>query len=57
MEIDSRNKLKAKAFGDAAFWMQSHEDMRQVGVFIKTVEDFCENFTVIDQEIIWHLNN
>ena len=22
-------------FGDAAFWMQSHEDMRQVGVFIK----------------------
>ena len=44
-------------FGDAAFWMQSHEDMRQVGVFIKTVEDFCENFTVIDQAIIWHLNN
>ena len=44
-------------FGDAAFWMQLHEDMRQAGFFIKTVEDFCENFTVIDQEIIWHLNN
>ena len=43
-------------FGDAAFWMQSHEDMRQAGFFIKTVEDSCENFAVIDQEIIWYGN-
>ncbi len=28
-------------FGDAAFWMQLHEDMRQAGFFIKTVEDSC----------------
>lgn len=43
-------------FGDAAFWMQLHEDMRQAGFFIKTVEDSCENFAVIDQEIIWYGN-
>ena len=33
-----------------------HEDMRQAGFFIKTVEDSCENFAVIDQEIIWYGN-
>lgn len=43
-------------FGDAASWMQLHEDMRQAGFFIKTVEDSCENFAVIDQEIIWYGN-
>ena len=43
-------------FGDAAFWMQLHEDMRQAGFFIKTVEDSCENFAIIDQEIIWYGN-
>ena len=31
-------------------------DMRQAGFFIKTVEDSCENFAVIDQEIIWYGN-
>lgn len=35
-------------FGDAVFWMQLHEDMRQAGFFIKTVEDSYENFAVID---------
>lgn len=43
-------------FGDAAFWMQLHEDIRQAGFFIKTVEDSCDNFAVIDQEIIWYGN-
>lgn len=43
-------------FGDEAFWMQLHEDMRQAGFFIKTVEDSCENFAVIDQEIVWYGN-
>ena len=43
-------------FGDAAFWMQLHEDMRQAGFFVKSVEDSCENFAVIDQEIIWYGN-
>ncbi|MDM8235419.1 DEAD/DEAH box helicase family protein [[Ruminococcus] torques] len=31
-------------------------EMRQAGFFIKTVEDSCENFAVIDQEIIWYGN-
>ena len=43
-------------FGDAAFWMQLHEDMRQAGFFIKTVEDSCEDFAIIDQENIWYGN-
>ena len=43
-------------FGDAAFWMRLHEDMRQAGFFIKSVEDSCENFAVIDQEIVWYGN-
>lgn len=46
----------AYRFGDAAFWMQLHEDMRKAGFYIKTVEDSCENFAIIDQEIIWYGN-
>lgn len=30
-------------FGDAGFWMQLHEEMRQAGFYIKTVEDTCEH--------------
>ena len=40
-------------FGDAAYWMQLHEDMRQAGFYIKTVEESCERFAVIDQEVVW----
>ena len=43
-------------FGDAAFWMQLHEDMRRGGFFIKTAEDSCGNFAVIDGKIIWYGN-
>lgn len=46
----------AYGFGDASFWMQLHEDMRQAGFFLKTVEDSCENFAVIDQNIVWYGN-
>ncbi len=46
----------AYGFGDAAFWMGLHEDMRQAGFFMKTVENSCENFAVIDQEIVWYGN-
>ena len=46
----------AYGFGDAAFWMGLHEDMRQAGFFMKTVEKSCENFAVIDQEIVWYGN-
>ena len=43
-------------FGDAAYWMQLHEDMRKSGFYIKTVEESCERFAVIDQEVVWYGN-
>ena len=44
----------AYGYGDAAFWMRLHEDMRQAGFRVKTVEDFCEHFAVMDQEVVWY---
>lgn len=41
-------------FGDAAFWMQLHEEMRQAGFYVKTAEESCEHFAIIDQEIVWY---
>lgn len=43
-------------FGDAGYWMQLHEDMRQAGFYLKTVEESCEHFAIIDQEIVWYGN-
>lgn len=43
-------------FGDAAYWMQLHEDMRSTGFYIKTVEEHCDRFAVIDQEVVWYGN-
>ena len=43
-------------FGDAGYWMQLHEEMRQAGFYLKTVEDTCERFAIIDQEITWYGN-
>ena len=43
-------------FGDVAYWMQLHEDMRTAGFYMKTVEESCERFAVIDQEIVWYGN-
>ena len=43
-------------FGDAAYWMQLHEDMCKSGFYIKTVEESCERFAVIDQEVVWYGN-
>ena len=41
-------------FGDAGFWMQLHEEMRQAGFYLKMVEDTCQHFAIIDQEIVWY---
>ena len=41
-------------FGDATFWMQLHEEIRQAGFYIKTVEESCEHFAIMDQEIVWY---
>ena len=30
--------------------------MRQAGFYIKTVEESCERFAVIDQEVVWYGN-
>ena len=43
-------------FGDAAYWMQLHEDMRRAGSYIRTVEEYCDRFAVIDQEVVWYGN-
>ena len=47
-------ELDSYGFGDAAFWMQLHEEMRQAGFYIKTVEESCEHFAIMDQEIVWY---
>lgn len=36
--------------------MQLHEEMRQAGFFIKSVEESCERFAIIDQNIVWYGN-
>ena len=43
-------------FGDVAYWMQLHEDMRRAGFYIRTVEEYCDRFAVIDQEVVWYGN-
>ena len=43
-------------FGDAGFWMQLHEEIRQAGFYIKTARDSCEHFSIIDQNIVWYGN-
>lgn len=43
-------------FGDATYWMQLHEDMRRAGFYIRTVEEYCDRFAVIDQEVVWYGN-
>lgn len=41
-------------FGDAAYWMQLHEELRQAGFYIKQQDESCERFAVIDQEVVWY---
>ena len=36
--------------------MQLHEDMRKAGFYIKTVEEYCDRFAVIDQKVVWYGN-
>ena len=40
--------------GETSYWMQLHEDMRQAGFFVKTAEEFCDRFAVIDQDLVWY---
>lgn len=43
-------------FGDASYWMELHEEMRQAGFFINMAEDSCEHFAIVDQDIVWYGN-
>ena len=43
-------------YGDAAYWMQLHEEMRQAGFYIRLVEEFCVHFAIIDSEMVWYGN-
>ena len=43
-------------YGDSAYWMGLHEDMRQAGFHIKIVQESCEHFAIIDQELVWYGN-
>ncbi len=43
-------------YGDAAFWMQLHEDMRQAGFLVRTTEEAYEHCAIIDRELIWYGN-
>ena len=58
-EVFERDLLEAKqriVISSSAISAKKVYEMRQAGFFIKTVEDSCENFAVIDQEIIWYGN-
>lgn len=46
----------AYGYGDAAFWMRLHEDMRQAGFHLSISEEFCDRFAIIDQELVWYGN-
>ncbi len=43
-------------FGDASFWMQLHDQIYLSGFYIKTTDDSCLNFAIIDREIVWYGN-
>ena len=44
----------AYGFGDSAYWMQLHEEMRQAGFYMKLQDEYCEHFAVIDHEVVWY---
>ena len=44
----------AYGFGDAGYWMQLHEEMRQAGFYMKIAEETCERFAIMDREIVWY---
>lgn len=43
-------------YGDVTYWMQLHDEIRNAGFYLKTVEDSCGQFAIIDQEVVWYGN-
>ena len=44
----------AYGFGDSGVWHALQEEMRQAGFVVQQAEEFCERYTVIDDEIVWY---
>ena len=41
-------------FGESAYWMKLHDQMRNVGFTTNLVENYCERYCIIDREIVWY---
>ena len=56
MKVVEGVKIELIGIDTLSHWMQLHEDMRKAGFYMKTVEESCERFVIIDQEIVWYGN-
>ena len=41
-------------YGDAGYWMQLHDDMRQAGITVLLTKHFCQHYAIIDDRIVWY---
>ena len=41
-------------FGDSEYWMELQERMRRTGFEMNLVEDYCQHYCIVDQEIVWY---
>lgn len=47
-------KPDSYGFGDSAYWMELQERMRSNGFEINLVEDYCQHYCIVDQEVVWY---
>lgn len=41
-------------YGDSEYWMELQERMRRNGFEMNLVEDYCQHYCIIDQEVVWY---
>ena len=41
-------------YGDSEYWMELQERMRKNGFEMNLVEDYCQHYCIIDQEVVWY---
>jgi superfamily II DNA or RNA helicase len=41
-------------FGDSEYWMELQERMRRNAFEMNLVEDYCQHYCIVDQEIVWY---
>lgn len=41
-------------FGDSEYWMELQERMRRNGFELNLVENYCQHYCIVDQEIVWY---